>query len=148
MSDEDNWQPRTAQVTPQLLIGPPPTDAISTPVSNAHAAVEAIGRGQVAVLPPYHWDVAAQVLEMLGLNKAERVLAFMHAQNGQSLPVERLNEDELEAALRGVSTRAGNGGHLCDHCGYFEELDLQEISTNPRRYLPESCPVCHGKGFD
>lgn len=148
MSDEDTWQPATATVTAQLLVGPPPPDAGAIAVADTESAVQVIQDGRTAVLPALHWDVASAVLETLGHSKQERVLLLLHAQTGQSIPADRLNPDELDAALRGVSHRGGQSGILCTGCGYVEPDDPQTKLEDQDRFLPFACPVCHGEGFD
>jgi hypothetical protein len=145
----DPWvTEQTFVVTPSLFLWMPPRQLQSTSVGTASEAADVIRAGGRAVLPLHRWDLASETLRLLGVDKAQRVRQLQQAQCGHSIPVERLTEPQLDAALQGVSARAGQGGCVCSACGYFVAATLDEMTRHPDRYLPESCPVCSGRGFD
>ncbi len=71
----------------------------------------------------------------------------MFAQHGVVLPLHALGESELHAALRGLSTRGGQSGALCDLCGFVEAKSLEDMFENLKTSGSSMCPVCHGDGL-
>lgn len=144
---DDRGFTTTWAIRPDLYLGETPAECVATSVGSAREAIEVIAGGGTAVLPRDRWDLASEVLELAGASQAARVQALALAQFGFVYPVERLSEEQLEAALRGLSTRSGQSGCVCCGCGFFEAASLEEMTTHPERYLPDGCVVCGGAGI-
>lgn len=80
------------------------------PVELAEDALHVIRAGGVALLPRNRWDLASNVLELLGESKAWRLSELLWAKYPVRVVTEGLATDELDAGLRGVTTPTGNGG--------------------------------------
>jgi len=137
----------TFVVTPTLFVGSPPARLTTSVVASSGDAVAVIKAGGCAVLPANRWDLANEVLVALGAAKAERASVLMFAQHGVVLPLHALPESELDAALRGLSTRLGQSGSLCDLCGYFEAKSVKDMRREHKLSGVRECPVCHGDGL-
>jgi len=144
--EEDQRGVQTDLITPMLYLGEPPSDVTTVPVELAEDALHVIRSGGVALLPRNRWDLASDVLELLGESKAWRLSELLWAKHTVRVVTEGLTTDELDAGLRGVTTPTGNGGVLCEKCGYFEAIALRE-PTSPERFPTAPCPVCHGNGL-
>jgi len=138
---------RTFAVTPTLFVGSPPARLTTSVVASSVEAVAVIKAGGCAVLPAYRWDLANEVLVAFGAAKAERASVLMFAQHGFVLPLHALGQSELDAALRGLSTRLGQSGSLCDLCGYFEARSVKDMRRDHELLGVRECPVCHGDGL-
>jgi len=136
--EEDQCAAQSYLITPMLYLGEPPSDVTTVPVELAEDALHVIGAGGVALLPRNRWDLASDVLELLGESKAWRLSELLWAKHTVRVVTEGLTTDELDAGLRGVTTPTGNGGVLCEKCGYFEATALREL--NKPRALPH-CPL-------
>ena len=64
--EEDQRAAQTNLVTPMLYLGEPPSDVTTVPVELATDALHVIRAGGVALLPRNRWDLASDVLELLG----------------------------------------------------------------------------------
>ncbi len=144
--EEDQRAAQTNLVTPMLYLGEPPSDVTTVPVELATDALHVIRAGGVALLPRNRWDLASDVLELLGESKAWRLSELLWAKHTVRVVTEGLTTDEMDAGLRGVTTPTGNGRVLCEKCGYFEAIALREL-TSPERFPTSLCPVCHGNGL-
>ncbi len=75
-----------------------------------------------------------------------QVRLLLRARTGVDVVTDDLNDGELDAALRGVTVPPGTGGCLCTGCGYFEAASVETLLSG-HGFLPEHCPVCHGRGL-
>ncbi len=144
--EEDQRAAQSYLITPMLYLGESPSNVTTVPVELAEDALHVIRAGGVALLPRNRWDLASDVLELLGESKAWRLSELLWAKHTVRVVTEGLTTDELDAGLRGVTTPTGNGGVLCEKCGYFEAIALREL-TSPERFPTAPCPVCHGNGL-
>jgi len=64
--EEDQRAAQTDLITPMLYLGEPPSDVTTVPVELAEDALHVIRAGGVALLPRNRWDLASDVLELLG----------------------------------------------------------------------------------
>lgn len=145
--EEHQWAARTCLITPTLYLGDPPSEVTTMPVGSAEEALDVIRARGMARLPLDRWDLALDVLEVLGEPKAWRLSELLLAKHGVRVVTEGLTEDELHAGLRGVITPTDRGGVVCEGCGYFEAAALPEVFSTPGRYGCQDCPVCHGRGL-
>ncbi len=64
--EEDQRAAQTDLITPMLYLGEPPSHVTTVPVELAEDALHVIRAGGVALLPRNRWDLASDVLELLG----------------------------------------------------------------------------------
>jgi len=149
MNAEDplDAQSPSFNITPTLFLGSPPPQLSTSVVSSSAEAVAVIRAGGSAVLPANRWDLADEVLVAFGASRARRASALMFVQHGVVLPLQALSESELDAALRGLSTRTGQSGSLCEMCGFFEASSVEAMRDNCEAPSLRECPVCHGEGL-
>jgi len=138
---------RSFFVTPTLFVGRPPPRLSTTVVSSSAEAVAVIRAGDSAVLPANRWDLADEVLVVFGASRARRADALMFAQHGVVLPLQTMSESDLDAVLRGLSTRTGQSGSLCEMCGFFEASSVEAMRDKGEAPSLLECPVCHGEGL-
>jgi len=149
MNAEDplDAQSPSFNITPTLFLGSPPPHLSTTVVSSSAEAVAVIKAGGSAVLPANRWDLADEVLVTFGASRARRASALMFAQHGVVLPLQAMSESDLDAALRGLSTRTGQSGSLCEMCGFFEASSVEAMRDKGPASRLLDCPVCHGDGL-
>ena len=149
MNAEDplDAQSPSFNITPTLFLGSPPPHLSTTVVSSSAEAVAVIRAGGSAVLPANRWDLADEVLVAFGASRARRASALMFAQHGVVLPLQAMSESDLDAALRGLSTRTGQSGSLCEMCGFFEASSVKAMRDKGEASSLLECPVCHGEGL-
>ncbi len=113
---------------------------------SGHPPETASHGGHEVRLPSDRWDLASRVLERGGMARHLQVRLLLRARTGVEVVTDDLNDGELDAALRGVTVPPGTGGCLCTGCGYFEAASVETLLSG-HGFLPEQCPVCHGRGL-
>jgi len=78
--EEDQRAAQTDPITPMLYLGEPPSHVTTVPVELAEDALHVIRAGGVALLPRNRWDLASDVLELLGESKASRLSELLWGQ--------------------------------------------------------------------